>query len=203
MSNVNAPNGLAPVRTIINANWSQSINLYVIPSGDTSQYGVGDIVLSKAGSDVNGVPYIKKATASSVPRGILIGVDPVLQSGVSLVGSPLTLETIAIPATKTKDYYVYVVDDPNIIFEIQGDNTTTLTAASFIGLNANPVIANPATGSPFSGTVLNTATVATTNTFMMKILSLTYKPGADFTAYTRFLCKWNAHEFYGLTTGAT
>src|SRR6266446_4945657 len=203
MSNVNAPNGLAPVRTIINANWSQSINLYVIPSGDTSQYGVGDIVLSKAGSDVNGVPYIKKATASSVPRGILIGVDPVLQSGVSLVGNPLALEKLTIPATKTKDYYVYVVDDPNIIFEIQGDNTTTLTPASFIGLNANPVIGNPVGVSPFSSTVLNTATVATTSTFMMKILSLTQRPGADFTAYTRFLCKWNAHEFFGLTTGAT
>lgn len=203
MANTNQPNGLAPVRTSTGANWNSQANLYVIPSTDGSQYGIGDIVFSKAGSDANGVPLIQKATASSVPRGILIGVDPVLSSGLSLQGNSLSLETLTIPATKTKAYYVYVVDDPTIIFEIQGDNTTTLTAASYIGLNANPVIGNPVSPSPFSSTVLNTATVATTSTFMLKILGLVQRPGADFTAYTRFLCRFNAHEYFGLTTGAT
>ena len=203
MSNPNAAHGLAPIRTTNGAPWTQPGNLYVIPSGDGSQYGIGDIVLSKAGSDVHGVPYIKKATASSVPRGVIVGIDPVLSASTSLVGNPLSLETIAIPATKTRDYYVYVVDDPNVLFEIQANNSTTLTAASFIGLNASPVIANPATGSPFSGTMLDTSTALTTSTLMLKIISLVQIPGADFTANTRFIVRFNAHEFFGLTTGAS
>jgi len=200
MANINAPNGLSPVRYLNGAPWNQQVNLYRIPAGNTDQFGIGDIVIAAAGADANGVPDIGKAVDSSVPRGVLVGVDPVLTSGLSLVGSALNLERISIPATKAKDYYVYVVDDPKTIFEIQGDNTTTLTAAGFITANAKPTVANPATGSPFSGTVLATGTVATTNTFMLKILGLTYKPGADFTAYTRFLVMFNVHEFNGSTT---
>lgn len=200
MANVNAPNGLAPVRTILGASWNQQANLYCIPSTDNNQYGIGDIVLSLKGSDAFGVPYVVKAADNSIPRGVIVGVDPVLTSGVSLVGTPLTLETIAIPATKAKDYYVYVVDDPMTIFEIQGDNTTTLTAVGTIGGNALPVIANPATGSPYSGTTLDTDDIAVTATYMLKILGLTRKPGADFTAYTRFLVMFNVHELKSVGT---
>jgi hypothetical protein len=146
---------------------------------------------------------VVKAADSDLPRGILVGIDPVLTAGTSLVGSPLSLEVIPIPEIKTRDYYVYIVDDPNVIFEIQGNNSTATTAVATLGGNALPVVANPATGSPFSGTTLAVSTIATTATFMFKILSLTYKPGADFTAYTRFLCTFNAHELKSVGTLGT
>lgn len=200
MANVNAPNGLSPVRYLNGAPWNSQANLYCIPSTDNNQYGIGDVVLSLKGSDANGVPYVVKAADTDMARGVLVGVDPTLNSGVSLVGGALSLETIAIPATKARDYYVYIVDDPATIFEVQGDNTTTLTAVGTIGANAKITVANPATGSPFSASVLTTATVAVTATFMFKILGLTRKPGADFTAYTRFLVAFNAHELKSVGT---
>lgn len=199
MANINAANGFSPVGSIVGASWAEKARLYVIPSTDTSQYGIGDVVLSLAGADVNGVPNVIKATASDIPRGVIVGIDPVLTSGVSLAGTTLGLETIAIPATKTKAYYVMVVDDPNVIFEIQGSGTAT--AAASINKNASPVIANPATGSPFSGTQLDTGTLNTTNTLMLKIIGVAQRPGTDFTANAKFLVKFNRHEFFGSTAG--
>lgn len=203
MANVDSPNGLAPVRYSNGAPWNGQCTLYVIPASDTSQYGIGDIVFSKAGSDAKGVPYIQKAVAASVPRGVIVGVDPVLTNGLSIQGTSLALETIAIPATKAKDYYVYVADDPAIIFEAQANNSTTLTAANVIGKNVLPVIANPATGSPFSGTELDSTAFATTSTHMLKVLGLAQRPGLDFSANAKLLVRFNAHEFFGLTTGAS
>lgn len=198
MANINAANGLAPVRYLNGAAWNQQANLYVIPSTDTNQYGVGDIVLALAGADANGIPQVVKAAASSIPRGVIVGIDPVLTAGVSLQGTALSLETIAIPGTKTKAYYVYVVDDPMVIFEVQGSGTVTAVAS--IGKNAAPVIANPATGSPFSGSQLDTATVATTSTLMLKILGLAQRPGLDFTANAKFLVSFNVHDLKSVGT---
>lgn len=199
MANINAANGMAPVASVVGGPWNQQATLYRIPSTDTNQYGIGDIVLSLAGADVNGVPNIIKATATDIPRGVIVGIDPTLTAGTSLQGTSLSLESIPIPATKTKDYYVYVVDDPNVIFEIQGNGTAT--AAASINKNASPVIANPASGSPFSGTQLDTSTLATTSTLMLKVIGLAGRPGLDFTANAKFLVKFNRHEFFGSQAG--
>ena len=200
MANPSAANGLAPVRYMNGAMWNQQANLYVIPSTDGSQYGIGDIVKPAAGSDANGVPNIAKAAASDVPLGVIVGIDPVLTAGTSLQGTSLTLETIAIPATKSKAFYVYVVDDPNVIFEIQCNNTSTLTASSTINKNANAVVANPASGSPFSGTQLDNTTFNTTNSLMFHVLGLVQRPNVDFTANAKLLVKFNTHVNFGTYT---
>jgi hypothetical protein len=197
MANVNAANGLAPVRTQNGGSWNQQGNLYCIPSTDGAQYGIGDIIVPVAGSDANGVPYIGKATASSIPLGVIVGIDPVLTAGTSTQATQLDLEAIAIPATKGRAYYVYVVDDPSVVFEVQSNNTTMLTPANVINLNANPVIGNPATGSPFSGTQADSTTFNTTNTLMLRVIGLTQRPGADFTAYTKLLVTFNTHVAFG------
>lgn len=200
MANTSAANGLAPVRYSNGAPWNEQANLYVIPSTDGSQYGVGDIVKPAAGSDANGVPNIAKAAASDVPLGVIVSIDPVLTAGTSLQGTSLTLETIAIPATKTKAYYVYVVDDPAVIFEVQCDNTATLVASSTVNKNASPVVGNPATNSPFSGTQLDHTTFATTNSLMLHVLGLAQRPGLDFTANAKLLVRFNQHVYFGTYT---
>ncbi|HEX4922359.1 MAG TPA: hypothetical protein VFV92_16665 [Candidatus Bathyarchaeia archaeon] len=200
MANVSAANGLAPVRYTNGSSWNQQANIYVIPSTDGSQYGVGDIVKPAAGSDANGVPNVAKAAASDVPLGVIVGVMPVIFNSTSIQATSLTLETIAIPATKTRAFYVAVVDDPNVIFEIQCNNTSTLTASSTINKNANPVVANPATGSPFSGTQLDNTTFNTTNSLMFHVLGLAQRPGLDFTANAKLLVRFNQHVYFGTYT---
>lgn len=201
MANIDQPVGLAPVKYMNGAAWNQQANLYRIPSTDTNQYGVGDIVLSLAGADANGVPDVVKAAATSVPRGVIVGIEPILNAGTSLQGTSLTLETIAIPATKTRDYYVRVVDDPKVIFEAQVNNTSTLVAADTIGKNCKPVIANPASGSPFSGSELDSTSFATTSTHMLKVLGMVRRTGVDLTANSKLLVMFNVHELNGSTAG--
>src|ERR1041385_1446498 len=116
MANINSPVGLSPVRYLNGAVWNSQGTVYYIPSTDTDQYGIGDIVVSAAGSDANGVATVAKATATSVPRGVIIGVLPTFLNQNTLAGSNIDLTVIAIPATKTKAYYVLVADDPNIVF---------------------------------------------------------------------------------------
>jgi hypothetical protein len=196
----NRPSGLTPLRTLDGSPWNQQANLYCIPSTDGVAYGVGSIVSLAAGADANGVPYVGTCAFNGTPVGVIVGVDPVLQSGVSLVGAALSLETIAIPAAKARAYYVYVVDDPSVIFSIQADNTTTLVASTCITANASPTIAAPAGASPFAATVLLSTSFAVTSTLMFNVIGMERLPGNDLTAYTRFLVKFNVHAMMGAFT---
>ena len=189
MPNVNAPSGLSPVRNGDGSPWNQQANLYYIPQADANAYYIGDLVKSIAGADANGVARLTKAVAGDTCRGAIIGV----------VTDPNALATISIPATKVRDYYIWVVDDPNAWFEVQGDNSGTL-AATAIGKNANFTVAAPTGIVPFSATVLATATAAVTATLPLKILGLTQKEGQDFTANAKILVKFNTHELGGAGT---
>lgn len=202
MANINAATGFSPLKSIISGKWNQGGNIYHIPSTDNNQYGLGDVVLSAStGSDANGIPDVTLAAATDIARGVIVGILPANVNSPSLQGTTLALETIPIPATKTRDYYVLVDDDPNTVFVCQCDNTATLVAGSTIGYNAKMVVAAPSGISPFSGTQIDHTNIATTNTFMWKILGLYQTPGSDFTAYAKLLVKFNTHEFFGSTSG--
>ena len=118
MANTNRPFGLSPQRSI-SGTWGGQTTRYYIRQADTNAYYIGDVVLSTAQGDANGVPGVIKATAGTETlRGAIVSVEPANQLGVSIAGPALNLENTAIPATKTRDYYVYVADDPNTIFTV-------------------------------------------------------------------------------------
>jgi len=173
MANVIAPHGFTPIRN--NGMYSGQTNIYYIPSSDGSQYNIGDAVKTVAGGDTNGIPAVQKSTgaASEYQRGVIVGVLPVQAVGVpSLVGVPLQLEVINVPATKTRGYYVEVNDDPNAVYQIQDDGLTALTATA-CNKNATFTVANNANALiEISATVLTSGTVATTATFPLKMRGL-------------------------------
>ena len=199
MANVVAPMGFMPVRSV-NMNSGQT-NIYYIPSTDGSQYQIGDAVKSAAGGDANGIPAVQKSTGagSEYQRGVIVGVLPVQAVGTpSLVGVPLALETINIPATKTRGYYVEVLDDPNALFEIQDDGLSALTATA-CNKNASFTVTNPANSLiQISASVLTTASVATTSTLPLKMMGLSQRPapggGNAFGVNARWIVKFNLHE---------
>lgn len=214
MANVNAPHGFTPVGTINGNPWNGKANLYHIPSTDTNAYYIGDAVKTTGqttGSDASGVPDCIKLTGTittTAVRGVLVGV---MASNVNTQGAQIgtpNLNVITIPATKTQDYYVWVVDDPNCMFEIQGDNASTLNPATggsgstpVVGGNAGFTVAAPTSPVPVSATVLTTASINTTAGLALKILSLPYRPNVDFTANTPFIVMFNQHELAGNTAG--
>jgi len=199
MANTNKPFGLAPVRSI-SGTWSQQTTRYYIYSSDTDPYYIGDAVISAAQGDANGTPGIAKATGAQTLRGVVVGVEPADQLGVSLVGSALSLENTYVPATKAKAYYVYVVDDPGVVFKIQGDATATNQVATNSNKNFSLTIANGASAQSSSGTVLSSSTLNTNNTLNMKAMGLLQVPGNAYGAYAIWQCKINLHELFGGTT---
>jgi hypothetical protein len=214
MANVNAPHGLQPVEDMSGRPYAGGFNLYWIPAADTSAYYVGDCVSTLTGtgstalgSDVNGIPQCRKLTGAQTAtaiRGVIIGfqVAPIGVGAGQSQGNAVNLNIQNVPATKANDYYAMVADDPDLVFEIQGDNTTTLNPATggiggtpVIGANAGYTVAAPSAAyQPLSATVLTTASINTTATLPLKIIGLPYRPNVDFTAYTPFLVIINVHE---------
>lgn len=205
MANLNKPFGLAPHRNLAGGMWNQQTTRYRVPSTDTLAYYVGDLVLSAAGADTKGVPDVIKATAGTETyRGVIVGVEPANPLAVSLAGTALSLEVTNIPATKAKDYYVYVEDDPMCLFFCQGDGTATLQVAASANKNCSFTIAagSPAAPSPaISATVVNSSTISTTSSLSGKLVGLAQIPNNSFGSYSVWRVKLNAHEFNGLTAG--
>lgn len=204
MANAVGPYGFVPVRYLNGACWTGGGNIYYIPSTDTNQFNVGDAVKTAAsGADANGIPAVTKITnGTDTVRGVIIGCLPQTPGNPSLVGTNIDLTVQNIPATKTRSYYVLVVDDPQVVFQVQDDGITTanLVAAS-VGLNASFTVANPTSPQQNSQTVLLSSSFATTQGLNCKILSLAQIPNNSFGAYANWLIKFNQHELQGNTAG--
>lgn len=209
MANPNAPHGLQPVQNSSGVSYSGGANLYWIPSSDGLAYYVGDPVTTigtTSGADANGVVQVKRAANGAVTaqqlRGVIVGVmaAPIGVGAGAVQNNAVNLNVQYVPATKANDYYVLVADDPNLIFEIQGDNATTLAANTGAGggtLFGNAGYTQAAPGSvngPLSGTLLTTGSINTTSTLPLKIVGLPFRPNVDYTANTPFLVTINTHE---------
>lgn len=187
MANRNAPAGFSPVSYLNGADWNGQARRYYIPSTDTSAFYIGDLVVSAEGASDGvvqgevsiGVPQIEKAVAGGETRGVVVGI------GLNVINTGQSY----IPATKSQDYFIYIADDPQLIFAVQGDNSTTL-ATSCIGKFADFTVATPP-AEGVSATVLATATIASDPSLPLRILGL-YR--GDFTAYATFLVALNLHE---------
>jgi hypothetical protein len=201
MANVNRANGLSPIGNFQGGSWNQQGRLYCISSSDsTNTYAIGDIVKTAGSADANGIPMVTKMTASDVPLGIIVGIR-VADPGVSLVGTTLDLANNFIPKSKARNYYVYVVDDPMVLFEVQFDSTNV--ALSNLHQNAALTItadqsSTLSPSSPSSSTVVTSP--ATTNTLPIRLLGLVQRPDNSTGAYARVVAKFNIHEF-GVGTG--
>ena len=196
MANINRPNSLSPIGNFQGGSWNQQGRLYCIPSTDsTNTYAIGDIVKTAGSADANGVPMVAKATATDVPLGIVVGIR-VADPSVSLVGTTLDLANNTVPKAKSRNYYVYVVDDPMVLFEVQFDSTAI--ALTNLHMNAALTItadqsATLSPSAPFSSVVVTSP--ATTNTLPIRLLGLVQRPDNGTGAYARVVAKFNFHEF--------
>jgi hypothetical protein len=203
MANSVTPFGLSPYANADGSPWNQQVRRYYIPSTDNTAYYIGDVVKSLAGADANGVPGVVAAAGTDTLRGVIVGVEVAAPEAVSLQGVDLSLSRANIPATKTRDYYVYVCDDPSTIFEVQGDSTGTNQTAANSNKNASLTIAAPSnTALPYSATVINSGSINTTQGLNIKLMGLSpRRPAGAFGANATWLCKINQHELMGNTAG--
>lgn len=211
MANTNAPFGLKPVKHLDGSPWNQVANLYYIPSSDTNAYYFGDVVVSAAnGNLANGASAVtlfgtrNAASTTGSPRGVIVGVGTAVATpGGSLPQAfdPDSLSTMYIPATKTKDYYVWVVDSPDVIFEAQ---TNTIANTAF-NKNAPLFVANaPTAPANQSQSYVQGSAAATTQALPLKIIGAPFRPDNELDSpgtYAKVFVRFNQHELFGNTAG--
>jgi len=194
MANANRPSGLSPVQYLNGAPWTGGGRVYCIPStDDTLVYAIGDPVDIAGDADANGIPTITLATAGT-GNGIL-GVI-VSGAGGLVYGGSLSRsqeDPLVIPATKTRNYYVLVVDDPNVIFECQEEATGTAFTSAEVGLNANLV--SGTNNGYVSGWQIDRTSPAVTATLQVRLLQLAPRSGNAFGDYAKWWVLINNHRY--------
>lgn len=207
MANLNAPSGLAPVMYRNGNFWNGQTRLYAVAATDTNPYYIGDVVKidSTNFADANGIPFVTRATAGASVRGVVTAVALAIpygyQGGPMINPNDLT-KTFRPTGAQTTNYYLSVVDDNDVLFEIQEDATAAAGLALATTKNANFTVANPATGIFVSGFTLNSASYAVTATLNLKVMQAVQRPdNTPFTAFQKWLVMINNHDYSGGTVG--
>lgn len=200
MANVNTPRGLSPVGTLTGAAYNEQGRLYAIANDASNTYAIGDVVKVAGGSDANGIPYVTKYAAGDIPVGVIVGIR-VADPGVSLVGTTLALNQIYL-GLNSGTRYVFVVDDPNVVFSVESDSTGVAAADVFKNADLT-VTANQTTlsqSSPLSNAVLDSASILALGSsgsldLPLQIIGIEQIQNNAPGAYANVLVKWNQHQF--------
>jgi len=188
MANAAAPFGLRPSHSITGAQYNGQGRIYRIPSTDAVAYSIGDVVTEVAGGDVKtGASDVAifgtrgSTSTSGNARGVVVGLASSAGSGGGAIlgADPDNLGVMIIPATKTKDYYVLVCDDPHMIYEAQ---TNTIASTAFNKNTGLAVGAAPTATSPNCKTIVDGASATTTSTLPIKIIGAPNRPDNDLTS---------------------
>ena len=195
MANANRPWGLKPVGYRGGSPWTGKANTYYIPSTDVNAYALGDPVMFAGSGSSGGVPDVTLATAGAgnAVLGAIVGLKGTVYGGV--MADPSSLESMVIPATKTKGYYVMVADDPNLEFLIQESATTDGAALTVASLGINADLASGVNNGYMSGWKLDSASSNTGATRQLKLLRLWQAPDNALGAYAKWVVSINNHAF--------
>lgn len=193
MANSNRPMGLAPVAYLNGAPYTGQVRCYSIAAAYATALYIGDPVISSGTASAAGVAGVVLAAATGPIRGVIAGFNDQGYGADALVANPNI--TYRPAAAQTTDWFVYVVDDPNVIFRVQEQSNGTQLAATDIGMNTVLVLA--AGNGYVSGWQLASATGGTpavTATLQVRLLGLEQIFGNAFGAYAKHLVLINAHE---------
>lgn len=200
----NSPFGLKPSR-----NWDGTTNPYYVASGYATSLYKGDPIVPLNDGTVGigsvGGPLL----------GVFWGCKYVNSSGTLVHSDYWPASTVVYNAANSNGVTAYIIDDPNVLFDIQVSSTAnggTLYAA-YTNLNNNANFAldatnkyngNPGTGSTvtgLSGYFIDQSTMSSANaTYTLKIMQLTPFINNDFDVnYNNVIVQINDHVLKGGT----
>lgn len=194
MPNANTPFGLRPVRHGNNAPYNGTGTRYFVPASDSTALFLGDPVVIAGSADADGVATVTRATAAggAFLLGPVVAVEPA--DGANSGGR----DSLPYRAASTAAY-VYVADNPDLVFEMQEDAVGGALAAADVGLNADLVAGTGSTVTGLSAFQLDTSTKATTNTLQLRILGFVQSPDNEIGANAKVLVSINLHSLRNTT----
>lgn len=159
MANVDTPRGLWPRRYLNGAAWNGQARRYHCLAADTTYPIYLGALVKPHGSgsaDSRGYPDVICATTTADQiLGVCVGVDPL--GGAGGTGRDATLYRAV-----STERYIWVVDDPNVLFTIQDDAAATLTAAAVMGVADLTGFTSGSTATGYSALEISAASVTTT-----------------------------------------
>ncbi len=209
MANIIAPKGFVAARNLDGTPFNGALRHYLIPSGDGTAVGIGDVVKSGGtsgaagvivgGLDVEGMPTAIKVAAGTAGQDIIGVVQGFLVD-------PTNLQLKHRAASTNRVALVCPVE--RAIFEIQEDAVTTPIAVASVGLNASFNVGTVNTATGVTSASIISASVATTITLPLRIVGLTKRVGNAFntggasTDPATFDVVFNTYWFAPNTVGA-
>ena len=186
MANVDAAFGFRPVRYISGAPYNGAVNPYLLTNATNNAVFVGDPVTivgtaNTAVVEVVGAGSFVPGSLPTVLRTAAGDGNPISGVIVAFAADPTALEnTHRLDSTER---VAYVCDDPDVVFEIQGDSAATIDVAN-IGLNAAFIGATGlgSTVTGLSGVELDSGTEAADGSLQVIILRAINRVGNDITA---------------------
>lgn len=182
MASAATPYGFIPVQMLGGRYMSHGLRKYKIASGYATAIYKGDLVKMANGGTLNK----DTGTTTAVPVGVFLGV-----SWTDSTYGP-KYQQYWPASTVATDAMAFVCDDPDVLFQVQANGSLTQTA---IGCNASIVQGSGNATTGLSGVSITASTVASTNTFPIRIVDYVTKPGfsALGDAYTDVLVRINTH----------
>jgi hypothetical protein len=192
MSSSATPYGARPVGTLsASGSFTGKVRHYGIASGYGTAIFYGDFVKLVAAGTVEK----DTGTTSLTPVGIFLGV-----SYTDPNTSQKTFSQYFPASTAADDISAYVLDDPNVLFEMQADGSAAVTN---IGNNVAVVQTAGSTSIGTSKNAIDISTAATTTaTLPVRIVDIS--PKSDNTSgdsFTDLVAKFNAGHIMDNTTG--
>jgi len=193
MANSNTPFGFKPVKHLMGAPWNGKVNTYYVPSTDGTAIFKGDAVKSAGSADTSGkYPTVTQATAAAAIRGVVVGFG----DNPNVMTHPDTPNRDYRPASTAM--YVFVVDDPFVVFEIQEDSVGNSITADMVGLSTDIAVGSGSTTTGKSAITLDSSDTATA-LGQCKILRAANREDNELGNY----CKWEVtiieHEMLAAT----
>ena len=201
MANVDKPRGLQPVRYLNGTPWNGKFTMYYKTGGGAIYKG------SLVKHDGSGSADMKTPGCAIAGAGdTAIGVAIAFANTRYLAAYTTNLEKVYAPASASM--YVAVVDDPNVIFEVQEDNTgPDYIAAADIGQFV-PIV-NNSTGSTTtgysSGEIDSSGPTSNAASATLQILGAVDREDNEIgssAAYGKWLVRIVDHHFKSVTTAA-
>lgn len=188
MAETASPFGIRPSGSLsTSGSYTGKRRAYKIASGYAQDIVLGDPVELVAGGVVELCAGFETpgAIVAVAMIGIFVGVqytDPI--SGTLVQDQRWPSGTVAADAV------AFVVDDPHVQLIIQADGALVQTA---IGANFALIAATPSLNQKISRISLDASSVATTNTFPIRVLGFVDGPTAGLgQAFPEVVCAWNA-----------
>ena len=163
------PNGAEPVNTLsASGSYTGKVRHIKIASGYSTAIFYGDFVKLVAAGTLEKAAVTTSVVAGTV--GIFVGCSYTDPST-----SQMTFNQQFPASTAASDIMAYVVDDPKLVFKMQGDEAIAQTG---LGNNISAVNTAGSTSIGRSKNALDGGSIATTNTLPLRVLEFVEGPNS-------------------------